>query len=189
MLSSLPTYLGEVWQAAATDETRTLGATLTGIFYGGLTEELLLRWGVLTLFAWLGTHIFGRVRGRPRHAVMWGALALTAVLFGVLHLPAVVGLVPLSAPLVARTVLLNALGGLVYGWLFWRRSLEAAMLAHAATHVGMTLAVWLGQAFEATTRTTLAARCAPPLGSRAPRAGFYPSGRLRTHPVPSEWRC
>lgn len=130
-------YLGEAWQAAA-DETRTLGVTLTGILYGGLTEELLLRWGALTFFAWLGTRIFGRIQGHPRRAVMWGAVALTALLFGALHLPAVAGLAPLSAPLVVRTVLLNALAGLVYGWLFWRRGLEAAMLAHAATHVGMT---------------------------------------------------
>lgn len=139
-------YLGEAWRAAVADETRTLGVTLTGILYGGLTEELLLRWGLLTLLAWLGTRIFGRVRGHPRYAVMWSAVALTAVLFGALHLPAVAGLAPLSAPLVARTVLLNALGGLVYGWLFWRRSLEAAMLAHAATHVGMTLTFWLSRA-------------------------------------------
>jgi hypothetical protein len=33
-------------------------------------------------------------------------------------------------------VLLNALGGVLFGWLFWRRSLEAAMVAHATTHVG-----------------------------------------------------
>jgi membrane protease YdiL (CAAX protease family) len=36
-----------------------------------------------------------------------------------------------------RTVLLNALGGVLFGWLFWRRSLEVAMVAHAAFHVGL----------------------------------------------------
>jgi len=35
-------------------------------------------------------------------------------------------------------VLLNAVGGVVYGLLFTRRSLESAMVAHALTHVAMT---------------------------------------------------
>jgi membrane protease YdiL (CAAX protease family) len=36
---------------------------------------------------------------------------------------------------VARTVLLNAVVGVLFGWLYWRRSLEAAMVAHAAFHL------------------------------------------------------
>lgn len=28
------------------------------------------------------------------------------------------------------------LGGVVFGWLYWRRSLETAMVAHATVHVG-----------------------------------------------------
>ena len=32
--------------------------------------------------------------------------------------------------MVARTVLLNAVAGVVFGWLYWKRGLEMAMLAH-----------------------------------------------------------
>jgi membrane protease YdiL (CAAX protease family) len=39
--------------------------------------------------------------------------------------------------LLGRSLVWNTLLGGVYGWLFWKRSLEAAMLAHASTHVGM----------------------------------------------------
>lgn len=113
---------------------------------------------------------------------MWGALALTAVLFGVLHLRAVAGLAPLSAPLVARTVLLNALGGLVYGWLFWRRGLEAAMLAHAATHVGMTLAVWLGQAFEAYDPNDTCGTLRSAAGVSSTSCGVLPIGPAKNTP-------
>jgi membrane protease YdiL (CAAX protease family) len=31
---------------------------------------------------------------------------------------------------VVGTVLLNAIGGVVFGWLYWRRGIEAAMVAH-----------------------------------------------------------
>lgn len=41
-----------------------------------------------------------------------------------------------------QIVLLNSVGGVVFGWLYWRRSLEAAMMAHAATQVVFILSAW-----------------------------------------------
>ena len=72
--------------------------------------------------------------------------ALAALVFGASHLGAVSTLVPLTAAIVIRTILLNALGGVVFGWWFWQRHLEAAMLAHAGTHVGLACAKLLGAA-------------------------------------------
>ncbi len=109
---------------------------LLGLLYGGITEELLLRWGIMSLLAWLGWRVFQRGEGAPRPAIMWAAVILAAVLFGIGHLPALAGIVVLTPLLVFRTILLNALGGLLFGWLFWRRNLETAMVAHAAGHVG-----------------------------------------------------
>ena len=40
----------------------------------------------------------------------------------------------------AIAVALNVGAGLVYGWLFWRRGLEASMASHASTHLGFALA-------------------------------------------------
>ena len=37
----------------------------------------------------------------------------------------------------------NTLAGLVFGWLFWRHGLEAAMVAHALAHV-VAVAVAVG---------------------------------------------
>jgi hypothetical protein len=47
--------------------------------------------------------------------------------------------VSLTPIVVIRTVLLNALGRVVFGWLFWRRSLEAAMVAHGSVHIVFAL--------------------------------------------------
>ena len=69
--------------------------------------------------------------------MVWTAIVLAALLFGIAHLPAMAALVALTPLIVIRTVLLNALGGLLFGWLFWQRSLEVAMVAHAAFHVGL----------------------------------------------------
>ncbi len=121
-------------------EAPTLGALLTqllmGILYGGIVEELLLRWGVMALFVWIGWRVAQRGQGLPSSALVWTANILAALLFGIGHLPALAALITLTPLIVIRTVLLNALGGVLFGWLFWKRNLETAMVAHAATHVG-----------------------------------------------------
>lgn len=99
-------------------------------------EELLLRWGMMTLLLWIGWRVVLRGQGRPGPALVWTANILAALLFGIGHLPALAAMVTLTPLIVVRTVLLNALGGVIFGWLFWRRNLETAMVAHAATHVG-----------------------------------------------------
>ena len=136
---ALRPWMPPAFLAAAAAQPRGLAITAAGVFYGGITEELLLRWGLLTALAWLGWRALQGGQGRLRAGVVWGAISLAALLFGVGHLGAAALMAPLTPALVARTVLLNSLGGLIYGWLYWRRSLEAAMLAHAATHIAMTL--------------------------------------------------
>jgi len=126
--------------ASAAGESPTIGALLTqlllGLLYGGIVEELLLRWGVMTLLVWIGWRAAQRGQGLPRPALVWTAIVLSALLFGIGHLPAMASMVTLTPLIIFRTVLLNALGGLLFGWLFWRRNLETAMVAHAAAHVG-----------------------------------------------------
>lgn len=127
---------------SALPEAATIAGLLESLpvrlLYGGITEELLLRWGLLTLLAW-GIHA-GRARlGGDELAptTAWAAIGVSAVLFGVGHLPALATIVEPTPALVVRTVALNAVAGAVFGWLYWRDSLEAAMLAHGTFHVAL----------------------------------------------------
>lgn len=113
-----------------------LSQLLLGLLYGGIVEELLLRWGVMSLLVWIGWRIFQRGQGQAHPVLVWVAITLAAVLFGIGHLPAMASMVELTPLIVFRTILLNALGGMIFGWLYWRRSLEVAMVAHAAGHIG-----------------------------------------------------
>jgi hypothetical protein len=123
------------------NQTATIGdllnGLLVGVFYGGILEELLLRWGFMSLLLWIGWRVVQRGQGAPRPWLVWTAIVLAALLFGIGHLPALAALVEPTPLLIVRTVLLNALGGVLFGWLFWRRSLEVAMVSHAAFHVGL----------------------------------------------------
>ena len=118
-------------------EVDLLGQLLVGLLYGGIVEELLLRWGIMSLLVWIGWRLAQGGHGPPRPALVWIAIILSALLFGIGHLPAMATIVPLTPLIVFRTVVLNGLGGLLFGWLFWKRNLEVAMVAHASTHVGI----------------------------------------------------
>ena len=84
-ISHVETIVGEPMKAGQATVTSTLAL---GVLYGGLAEEVMMRWGLMS-----------------------------AVLFA-----------------------LTRVAGRVYGWLFWRRGLEASMASHASTHLGFALA-------------------------------------------------
>lgn len=118
--------------------------TVSGMLYGGITEELVMRWGLMTLIVWILWKLFQRNSDKPKAFFVWVGILLSAFLFGVGHLGAVSLLSPLTSVVILRTILLNSIGGIIYGWLFWKRNLESGMIAHAMTHVGITAAVLLG---------------------------------------------
>ncbi|HXV85742.1 MAG TPA: CPBP family intramembrane glutamic endopeptidase, partial [Gemmatimonadales bacterium] len=116
------------------------------VLYGGITEEVLLRWGLMTAFTWLAWRYVQGKRGAVYPGVAWLAIAASAVLFGAGHLPVAAYLIgSLNGPVVLFVVGLNATFGVLYGWLFWRRGLESAMVAHAVTHVVSYTATLLGK--------------------------------------------
>lgn len=109
---------------------------LARVLYGGITEELLLRWGLMTTLVWLAWRFLQHRRRAPRAGYVWLAIAVSAFLFGAGHLPAASALVgPLNMNVVAFVIGANAAFGLLFGYLFWRFGLESAMIAHGLAHV------------------------------------------------------
>lgn len=141
-------FMGEEFAEIAVRDANLLAQLGMGFLYGGIAEELLLRWGVMSLLVWLGWKLLGRSGDRPPGGVVWAAVIVAALLFGIGHLPALAAMVPLNAIIVVRTVFLNFIGGVIFGWLFWRHSLEAAMVAHAFTHVGFFIVSLLSLALN-----------------------------------------
>ena len=74
-------------------------------------------------------------------------LGLAALLFALGHLPGTSAVAPLTALLVTRALVLNALVGMTCGYLFWRRGLEAAMFVHMGFHLVWQLpGAWIARA-------------------------------------------
>jgi membrane protease YdiL (CAAX protease family) len=108
---------------------------LLASFYGGITEEILLRLFMMSFLVWLGGFISRNAEGKPSSMVFWAANILAAVLFGIGHLPTTALLVPLSPLVVTRAIVINGLLGIIFGWLYWKRGLESAMIAHFSADI------------------------------------------------------
>lgn len=126
-------WLPEIWLQLTKERLSDSSGLVASLLYGGLSEEIMLRWGLMTLLAWLMI----KWLGMPVRLALPVAIALCALAFGAAHLPALAIHMEPTAALVGRSLFINGLAGAVYGWLYWRYHLEAAMAAHATSHVGM----------------------------------------------------
>jgi len=104
-------------------------------FYGGIAEEVLLRLFVVSLIVWITFKIKKTVDGRPTNFGIWLAIILSAILFGIGHLPATAQIVSLTGLVVVRAILLNGIGGILFGWLYWKKGLESAIIAHFSADI------------------------------------------------------
>lgn len=114
---------------------------ITRILYGGITEELLLRWGMMTLLVWIGWRIFLKGQSEPSTFCFIAAISLSALLFGLGHLPLAFVLgTQITTLVIAYVIVGNSVFGLIAGYLYWHKGLEAAMISHMLVHIVMVTA-------------------------------------------------
>jgi membrane protease YdiL (CAAX protease family) len=73
--------------------------------------------------------------GNPTIIGIWLSIIIAAVLFGIGHLPATAQIVDLTGIVIVRAIVLNGIGGIIFGWLYWKKGLESAMIAHFSTDI------------------------------------------------------
>ncbi len=131
--------VGAVYDPLLPEEFLKLGENIytslaVRFLYGGITEEILMRFGLMTFFVWLLSKIFKSLNVK----IYWGGILLAALVFAVGHFPVVFQAVGSpSALLLSYIILGNSIGGVLFGWLYWKRGLESAFIAHIFTHVVM----------------------------------------------------
>jgi membrane protease YdiL (CAAX protease family) len=92
-------------------------------FESSILEEVVFRLFTMSVIAWAASRLL------PRSALVI-ALATSALLFGLAHLPAWLTATHATPGLVAAVLLLNGAGGLLFGWLYWRSGLPYAIVCH-----------------------------------------------------------
>jgi hypothetical protein len=115
---------------------------LLASIYGGVTEEILSRLFIFSVLGWLLSRI-----PPPRTTLtspeLWVVNFVVAVLFGLGHLPVMRATLDLTPLAVVRSMALNGLPSLIFGWLYWQYGLEAAMIAHFCADIILQFATSL----------------------------------------------
>jgi hypothetical protein len=115
-----------------------VGSRVLVAFLGSLFEELVFRVGLASVVAWIAYGLLRRALSDPERVirVAQGIGVLAAVSgVGLMH----VGQVGQPSEF-WRIMTINAVGHVVYGWLYWRRGFELALLTHAV----VTLVLYIG---------------------------------------------
>jgi membrane protease YdiL (CAAX protease family) len=107
-----------------------LATRIAIVAYAGIAEELVFRVVISTLVAWI---VY--LATKRQTAAIWTGIAVAAVAFGLAH---VANLAHVPHPY-SRAIVLNGIAGIALGWLYWRRGLEWAVLAHFIADATMYL--------------------------------------------------
>lgn len=105
---------------------------VSSLLYGGIVEEILLRWGLMTFIVWVGSKISRSTENKGIY--VWGII-LSALVFSIGHLPATSQMLGLSTGTVMRAMILNFVPGVGFGYLYWKQGIGYAILGHMATHL------------------------------------------------------
>src|ERR1051326_7164693 len=99
-------------------------------FYGAINEEVLARLFFFSLILWLLRKLAREKSPRSGRLVFWVANLIVSVLFALGHIPAAKLLMPITPLVIIALLTINGAASLLFGYLCWKRGLEAAMIAH-----------------------------------------------------------
>lgn len=110
------------------------------IFYGGIAEELLIRWGLMSFLVWLFFRSFQNNASNIKPVIYVSAIVVSALVFGLGHLPMAYALSSVvTLPLIVYILVGNAVFGFVAGGLYWKYGLECAIVSHMLAHITMVI--------------------------------------------------
>jgi len=112
---------------------------LGALLYGGIVEELLIRFGFMSLLVLVLWKLFDRKAAKPANWVFILAIFVSTLLFALGHYSATANVTEMTGFIWFRMIVLNGFAGVFFGWIYWKHNLELAMLAHMSTHIVMNL--------------------------------------------------
>lgn len=127
-------FAGEtVRRLPALDAHPSVGMRLLIAPIGSLGEEFVFRVLVCTLVAWVAHAALSLVIERPSVYAEWLGVLAAAGLVGAWHVGS-----PADA---VRVMAVNVVTNVVYGWVYWRRGLEMAILTHMVVTAFLLIAI------------------------------------------------
>lgn len=133
-------YQYKIEAIAQSEPQFSLIGLIAAVLYGGVFEELLLRLLFMSLVIWIIMKVVRKNFNTLHSGFFWLAIILAAVLFSAGHLPATeLYFGELNSTIIIRSFILNGIGGIFFGYLYWKNGLEYAIFAHMFTHISLQL--------------------------------------------------
>jgi hypothetical protein len=108
---------------------------LLSCLYGAINEEIVARLFMLSLLLWLFRTIGREQSPQASPIIFWIANLIVAGLFALGHVPAAKIFLQLTPLVIVALFTLNGCASLLFGYLYWKRGLEAAMVAHFSADI------------------------------------------------------
>ena len=104
-------------------------------FYGGIGEEVFMRLFFMTLIIWIIQRLMRIKDSKSVASAAWVSIIIVSVVFGLGHLPMTATFTTITPLVVIRGIVLNGIAGIVFGWLYWKKGLEAAIISHFSADI------------------------------------------------------
>ncbi len=124
---------------------RSVDNWIASILYGGIVEELMLRFFLMSLIVLIIWKLFFKNIKKEELPVKIYLIAniICALLFAAGHLPATLAFFgKLSVLIVIRCFLMNGMFGYIFGELYRKYGIQYAIVAHMTTHIVSKL-IWI----------------------------------------------
>jgi membrane protease YdiL (CAAX protease family) len=104
-------------------------------FYGGIGEEIFMRLFLVTLIIWVIQKLMRIRESKSIAPAAWVSIIVVSVVFGLGHLPMTATFTTITPLVIIRGIVLNGIAGIVFGWLYWKKGLEAAIISHFSADI------------------------------------------------------
>lgn len=108
---------------------------IASVLYGGIIEEVIMRLFLLTGIVYL----LRLISKTDKVVYTYIAIIISSFLFGLGHLPAMQLLTPLTTTIIIRTITINMIPALGFGFLYTKHGLSYSIIAHISLHIVLQL--------------------------------------------------
>ena len=112
----------------------TIAKMIGGFLVGGITEEVMMRLFMMSLFVLIGK-LFCKNKKEIPVLVYIIANILSALLFALGHIPSTMSMTTLTPVILIRCFVMNGGIGLLFGYLYRKHGIGYAMIAHGFAHL------------------------------------------------------
>lgn len=121
--------------AATYEQKPSFAYMISCLTYGGVLEEIMMRWFLMSLLAFIIWKLFFKKKESVPVGVLIAVNIVVALLFAAGHLPTTAMTMGITPLILVRCFTLNSLAGLICGHLYMKHGIQYAMLSHMGFHI------------------------------------------------------